>query len=262
MPELIQVCVDAAKAGGDVLRRWSNKFSAREKGPRDLVTEADLESQQVIREILLTNFPDHNFLGEEDTEADVAALLKSELCWVVDPLDGTANYVHQLQTYAVSIALVQNGQPIVGVIFDPVTNDCYAAEKGKGASCNGQPLSVSKCTQIDQAMIAASFSANVSRESKEIGRFLEVLLQCQALRRLGSAALNLCYLAAGQLDAYWATSVKAWDVAAGLLIVEEAGGSVNALDGGPVDLVDPVFASAATSELQQQLLTALAQVDR
>ena len=257
MPDTLNVCVDAAKAGGEVLRKWAGKFNAQEKGPRDLVTEADLESQQVIREILISNFPHHQFLGEEDTEADVAELLRSEYCWVVDPLDGTANYVHQLQTYAVSIALVNNGKPVVGVIYDPVMDHCYAAERGSGATCNGDRIAVSDCNQMDQAMIAASFSAHVSAESSEIVRFLEVLMRCQALRRLGSAALNLCYLAAGQLDGYWATSVNAWDVAAGLLIVEEAGGVVTALDGGEIDLIDPVFSSASTHQLQQQMLAAL-----
>lgn len=262
MPDFITVCQQAARAGGAVLLDWQDRFQAREKGPRDLVTEADLASQEAIREIVLGAFPDHDFLGEEDTPEQIAQSQtadRREYRWIVDPLDGTTNYVHQLQTFAVSIALERDGKIVAGTIFDPVMDECYTAEAGKGAFLNGTRLQTSDCQSLDNALVAASFSANVSPGSEEVARFIEVLQHCQALRRLGSAALNLSYVAAGRLDAYWATSVKTWDVAAGILILCEAGGTVSGVDGSPFDLERPRFVGSANLQLHQQLLCALAQ---
>ncbi len=259
MSEFITICEKAARAGGEVLRKWQGKITPQEKQPRDLVTEADLESQNVIQTILLDAFPEHQFVGEEDSSpADTS---KSGYRWIVDPLDGTTNYVHQLQTYSVSIALEKDGELLCGTVFDPVVDECYLAEKGKGATLNGQRLKVSPCKELNQALVAASFSASVPRGSKQVDYFLAVLHECQALRRLGSCALNLCYLAAGRLDGYWATSVNAWDVAAGVLIVREAGGIVTDVDGGPFSLWQPKFATAATPELHKQLVNTLQQAN-
>ena len=231
MSEYKDVAERAARAGGTVLRNWFGRIEAREKSPKDLVTEADLASQQVIQETLLDAFPDHLFLGEEDGAINGKAtepinLLGDSYCWVVDPLDGTVNYVHGLQPFAVSIALMQHGRPVVGVIYDPLYEECYTAELDQGAQLNAEPLQTSECESLDQGLVAASFPPDVPRGAEEITQFVEMLHQTQALRRLGSAALNLCYLAAGRLDAYWATSPKVWDIAAGVLLVREAGGYV------------------------------------
>lgn len=266
MPEFIEVCEKAAREAGQVLLDWRGRFKAREKGPRDLVTEADLASQKVIQDILLGAFPDHAFLGEEgNPEGQPAGHVQSlpedpaKYCWIVDPLDGTVNYVHNLQTFAVSIALVQGGKILAGVVYDPILDDCYSATAGQGAFLNGEPLRTSDCTDLDKGLLAASFSTNVPRGSIEVARFIEVLYQCQALRRLGSAALNLSYVAQGSLDAYWATSVKIWDVAAGVLIVREAGGIVSSLENSPLDLENPKFVASANETLHTNLLHALAQ---
>jgi myo-inositol-1(or 4)-monophosphatase len=227
----------------------------REKGPSDLVTQADWASQEAIRDVLLGAFPEHGFISEEaEGELD----LTTEYCWVVDPLDGTTNYVHQLPHYAVSIALLHRGQPIAGVVFDPVHNECFSAARGQGARLNGTVIHSSAVRDVSQALVAASFAAKVQAHAKEIDHFVAALLQCQAVRRTGSAALNLCYVAAGRFDAFWALSTKAWDVAAGVLLVEEAGGVVSRLDGGPLDLKGgPHPVAAATRELHEHFLKLL-----
>lgn len=261
MNAYLEACEEAARAGGQILLDWQHRISAREKAPRDLVTEADIASQKEIRRILLGTFPEHDFLGEEDepTTADgrPRATALDAFCWIVDPLDGTANYVHGLQSFAVSIALRSSGRTVAGTVFDPILNECYSATAGAGSTRNRQPIRPSLCRRLDQAMVAASFSPNITRDSLEVTRFLDVLEQCQSIRRLGSCALNLCYVAAGRLDAYWTTSVKAWDAAAGILLVEEAGGVVSNLQGGPFDLDNPEFIAAATPELHAELLEIL-----
>jgi myo-inositol-1(or 4)-monophosphatase len=268
MPDLLAVCLEAAHRGGAELLDWQSRFSSKEKGPKDLVTEADVASQKAIREILLGAFPDHDFLGEEEAADRVAAgqsaipPRQSEYRWIVDPLDGTANYVHRLQTYAVSIALQLGNDLVLGVVYDPVSEECFMAKRGEGAFLNGLPLKASNCQRLDQAMIAVSFSANVERGSIEITRFVEALHTCRSVRRLGSAALNLSYLAAGRLDAYWATSVQAWDVAAGFLLVQEAGGAISGIDGQPVNLEAPQFLASANPSLHGQMLEILATAEK
>jgi myo-inositol-1(or 4)-monophosphatase len=260
MTDYIGVCEKAARAGGRILREMQGQISVQEKGPRDLVTEADLASQNVIREVIAGEFPDHDFRGEEDqpghshpTDSDDGR----SFCWVVDPLDGTTNYVHQLPLYCVSVALRQGSEVLCGTVFDPIANECFKAVAGGGAYLNDKPLSASHCRRLNEALVAASFAPNVPRGSVEVLRFVEVLHRCQAVRRLGSAALNLCYVAAGRLDAYFAANIKTWDVAAGQLILREAGATITALDGRPFQLDQPPFVSAATLELHRELLTTL-----
>lgn len=235
---------------------WQHRFTPREKGLRDLVTEADVASQRAIRDILLGRFPEHDFLGEEDASFPAATKTSgnSEYRWIVDPLDGTANYVHHMPAFAVTIALQKEGETILGIVFDPIANEFYHAIKGEGAFLGGKSIQTSGCVSPEQAMVAVSFAPNVPRGSIEIARFIEALHSCQSVRRLGSAALNLAYLAAGRIDSYWATSVKIWDVAAGLLMVEEAGGSVSRISGGPLDLNNPEFLASASQPLHAEML--------
>jgi myo-inositol-1(or 4)-monophosphatase len=255
VPDYLVICEQAARAGGQELLSWIGRFGVREKGPADLVTQADAAAQEVIRDIVLGAFPSHAFLGEEAAaEFDPA----TEHCWVVDPLDGTTNYVHQLPHYAVSVALVERGRPIVGVVLDPVRDECFSAVRGQGARLNNAPIRPSQVRDLAQALVAASFAAKVQPHSPEIDQFIAALLNCQAVRRTGSAALNLCYVAAGRFDAFWALSTKAWDVAAGILLVEEAGGVVSGLDGEPLDLkTGPHPVATATPELHEQFLRLL-----
>lgn len=256
MHDFARVCEDAARAGGEVLMGFRGRFQVREKAPADLVTEADLGSQEAIRKLVLGAFPEHRFVGEEDLP-DESKATNSEFTWVVDPLDGTTNYVHGLESYCVSVALLRHDVVIAGAIYDPIREQCFRAALGEGAFCNQEKLSVSSVQAVDQALIAASLPARVERNSKEVERFCDVMVRCQAIRRLGSAALNLCYVAAGQLDAYWATSVKKWDVAAGLLIVSEAGGVVSNLQGEALDLDRPRFVAAGQEALRIELIEIL-----
>src|SRR5690349_4471368 len=196
MPEPLEVCLEAARAGGRALLDWQNRFTRREKGRADFVTEADLASQEVIRQIVRKAFPDHDFLGEEDAADRRSKGLspiperRSEFRWIVDPLDGTTNYVHHLPGYAVSIGLQRQDELLLSVVFDPLSEECFVAERGKGATLNGSPLATSRCQVARDALVAVSFSPHVNRQSPEIQRFIEILLHCQSVRRMGSAALN------------------------------------------------------------------------
>jgi myo-inositol-1(or 4)-monophosphatase len=258
--EFLPVCLDAVQRAGQVLLDWKDRFEPREKGPKDLVTQADLAAQEAIRECIHKSFPDHDFLSEEDAaerKANGLPLIldrRSDFRWIVDPLDGTTNYVHHLPGYAVSIALQRGDCLELGVVYDPLAKECFVAERGKGATLNGKPLVTSGCGELRRALVAISFSPHVSRDSPEITRFVEVLLAAQSVRRMGSAALNLCYVAAGRLDAYLATSVSIWDVAAGVLIAQEAGGSITGLSGGALNLGRPELIAAASRQLVDQLV--------
>jgi myo-inositol-1(or 4)-monophosphatase len=267
-PAFLDVCLEAAHAAGQVLLDWQGRFQVQEKGPKDLVTQADIAAQTTIRDTLLRAFPDHDFLGEEDAAERKAKGLpqiperKSDFRWIVDPLDGTTNYVHHLPGYAVSIALEQGNNIVLGVVFDPLSKECYVAQRGKGATLNDRPLKASGCQQINQALIAVSFSPHVGRDSLEIRRFVEILLASQSVRRMGSAALNLCYVAAGRLDGYLATSVSSWDVAAGMLIAQEAQGLVTGLDGQKLKNIErPELIAAASAELLDQLVGTVARAE-
>lgn len=256
MHDYITVCELSARKGGQVLLDWQGRINPREKAPKDLVSEADLASQEAIYEIIHSEFPGHDFLGEEGNSAMIEER-KSDFRWIVDPLDGTVNYVHRLPAYSVSVALEHRGQVQAGVVYDPVADECFSAVRGKGAFLNGEKILVSTCISLRTALAAASLSAGVSRDSPEVSRFLSVLVECQALRRLGSAALNLAYLAAGRFDVYWATNVKVWDIAAGLLLVQEAGGLMSGVEGEPFELLRPQFAAAATPALHTELIATL-----
>ena len=250
---------EAARVGGDVLRSYRGKFTTSEKSPKDLVTDADLASQKAIREFIFAKFPKHAFLGEESTPDERQKALASDRpLWVVDPLDGTANYVHNLQNYAVSVALVSGADVVVGAVFDPTSNSMFSASIDGPATLNNRVIRCSQCTQLDQAMVACSFPAGVKRTDPEVGQFVVVLERCQSIRRLGSAALNLCYVAAGSLDAYWVQTIQPWDVAAGYLIAQRAGAKLSNTSGGAFELWKPNILASSSEALHQSLLDCLA----
>jgi myo-inositol-1(or 4)-monophosphatase len=258
MSEFISTCELAAKAGGAVLQEWIGRFAVREKkGPSDLVTEADLASQEAIRNLVLAQFPDHAFVGEEDPRFDPAEE-NENYRWIVDPLDGTTNYVHGVPHYAVSVALERNGELLAGCVYDPVLEESYTAGAGEGAFLNGRPIRVSEARALREALVAASFPHQVDPNLHAIREFVAALPACQALRRGGSAALNLAYVAAGRFDAYWATDLHAWDAAAGALLIREAGGVVTNPEGGEFDVWAPRLLVAATAEVHRELRALLA----
>lgn len=254
--EWLETCEAAARAGGWELIDWRGRFTTRSKGVADLVTDADLASQEAVHRVVSKRFPNHAFLGEEHQPKDFSAV-EERLTWIVDPLDGTTNYVHGYPQYAVSVALTRGAELLVGVIFDPVTGKCFSAATGQGAWLNGTRLQVSGVTQVSNSLTAVSLPAQVRCDEPDLLDFVAAVQVCQAVRRSGSAALNLAYVACGWLDAFWANRIHPWDVAAGVLLVREAGGVVAGRDGGKFDLWDPHFVSASTLELQQGLLAAL-----
>jgi myo-inositol-1(or 4)-monophosphatase len=250
--DYFRVCDSAVRAGGQVVQDWAGRFDVRKKGPADLVTQADLASQEVVRKTVLGAFPDHCLLGEE-SEPGARTSERAEYRWIVDPLDGTTNYVHGVPHYCVSLALERNGRLLVGAVYDPVLDECFSAVDGGGARLNGQPIRVSGVSQASEALAAVGFPYNVQSDAPDLRLFMEMLPRCQAIRRTGSSALNLCYLAAGRFDLYWSYSTHVWDVAAGVLIVREAGGIVTSPDGGEFMLEKASFLAAATPELHASL---------
>ena len=253
MDEYLEISERAAQMGGEVLLKMRGRVAVTSKGPRDFVTDADHASQQAIQRIVLERFPDHGFLGEEETPGMKASIGEPGYLWIVDPLDGTTNFVHGLDHFCVSVALAHGNEILVATVYDPARDETFSAVTGQGAFLNGNRLSTSDAQGIEDSLIAGSLPAAVTRESPEIRCFNELSFRCQAIRRFGSAALNLCYVAAGRIDAYWATSVKAWDVAAGVLVVREAGGVVTDVTGGPFQLKNPRLIAAATTALQEGL---------
>lgn len=251
MSDYLKTCERAARAGGMVLLDWVGRFATREKGQADLVTEADLASQEEIRRILLSIYPDHGFLGEEGGSCSPE---NAEFRWLVDPLDGTTNYVHRIPHYCVSIALQRRGELVCGAVFDPISRECFTSEVGKGAFLNGQKLAVSGVDRIEHAVAAVSLPPKVQPGSRDLDELARVTVACQAIRRTGSAALNLCYLAAGRFDAYWGGNTKPWDIAAGALMIREAGGLITGTNGGPLCLTDGRCVAASTKKLHDEMM--------
>jgi myo-inositol-1(or 4)-monophosphatase len=248
--EFLKVCEKSARAGAKELMSWRGRFKVREKGPADLVTEADLASQEAVRATILGEFPEHDFLAEEDTGPSVR---KSAYRWIVDPLDGTTNYVHGVPQYAVSVALEHDGKVLAGTVYDPSIDECFTAARGEGAWLNGEPVTASATADLGHALVAVSFPVKVELGSRPLVDFENVVVRCRAVRRSGSAALNLCYVACGRYDAYFARETKAWDVAAGALLIAEAGGIMTAINGQPFSLERPTFIAAGSAGLHARL---------
>jgi myo-inositol-1(or 4)-monophosphatase len=251
----LTVAQDAARKAADILESWRARFSVREKGRADLVTEADVASQLAVREHLLGRFPDHNFLGEEGDRRPNRGS-GGPPTWIVDPLDGTTNYVHDCPQYCVSIGLEVNGKLVVGVVYDPRQGEMFAGAQGLGATLNGNPLRTSPITDLEGALLATGFPADLRGHEQQLDWFRYFSMRCQSIRRTGSTALNLAYVAAGRFDGYWAFDNHPWDVAGGVVLIREAGGMVTGLDGGTYDHhAGPCLAS--NGPLHEALVTAL-----
>ena len=252
MSDHLKTCERAARAAGAILMDWRGRFSVREKAPADLVTEADQASEQTVRTLLEAEFPSYAFLGEESSPVWKAQ--DSEYMWVVDPLDGTTNYVHGLPGWCVSVGLARGDVPICGCVYDPLHERCFLASRGEGAYLNGKRLKVSETTTIGTALVAISLPPQIEPDSAEIQGVLSLICEVRGFRRLGSAALNLAYLAAGNLDGYWSSSIHPWDMAAGALLVQEAGGIATSLDGREFSLTNTNLLAAATPTLHSAIL--------
>lgn len=231
----------AARHGAEKLEEWRTRFSVREKSRADLVTEADIAAQRAIHSVLHATFPDHGFLGEEDTPNSLRGRVadNSPPTWIVDPLDGTTNYVHDVPFYCVSIGLMVGGRLVVGVIFDPRQRELYAAAQGLGATLNGAAIRVSSAAQLKDGLISTGFPPDPEAHDRNLVWWRVFAHRAQALRRTGSTALNLAYVACGRFDGYWAFDNHPWDVAAGIVLTQEAGGQVSRVDGSQLDVFKP-----------------------
>jgi myo-inositol-1(or 4)-monophosphatase len=234
----LEAAKEASRRGAAVLEHWRNRFQVREKARFDLVTEADVGSQRAIRDYLLGQFPDHGFLGEEDRKEDRLGS-NAPPTWIVDPLDGTTNYVHDCPWYCVSIGLQVAGAMVVGVILEPSRNELFWAAKGLGAWLGERRLQTSQAARLEDALLATGFPPDPEGQEKSLAWWRYFSLRTRSLRRTGSTALNMAYVAAGRFDAYWAFDNHVWDVAAGVVLVREAGGLVTNCDGSPHDPYTP-----------------------
>lgn len=224
----------AAREAGELLRSSFGRVAVREKGPFDLITEADLASQQAIARRLLDAFPDHTLLGEEEGATMDAS---NPWRWIVDPLDGTINFAHGNPLWCVSIALEHQGELVVGVVHQPLLGSLHSASKGGGATLDGRPIRVSEADRLEVSLISMGmpneFEADADRQMALMRRFST---RTHAVRRTGCSAWNLATVASGGFDLCYATSMHPWDAAAGIVLVREAGGTVTSLSGGPYDL--------------------------
>jgi len=245
------VALRAAEAGGAILMDYYGKVKSIEhKGDINLVTEADHESEQSIVSAIKAAYPHHRILAEESGDSgDI-----SPYTWIIDPLDGTTNYAHGYPCFCVSIAVEYGGEITYGVIYDPVREERFTAEKGKGAYLNGNAIAVSSTGEINNSLLCTGFPYDV-REDMEtnIRLFRSFLMKAQAVRRDGSAALDLCYTAAGRFDGFWEQKLHPWDVAAGSLILSEAGGKLSRYQGEPFSIYIPEII-ASNGLLHQQML--------
>lgn len=232
---MINEITQISKEAGELIRNAFGKSHSVEfkTNELNLVTETDKASEKLITDFIRKKYPSHGILAEEGSEANKSA----EYLWVVDPLDGTSNFAHGLPIFAVSIGVQKNGDTIAGVVYDVMRNVIYSAERSSGSFENGSRLSVNKNSNLGHSMLVTGFPYDIKENpDKASERFIAFLKQARAIRRLGSAAIDFCYVASGVFDGFWEVSLHPWDICAGKLIVEEAGGVVTDFDGNPIDI--------------------------
>jgi myo-inositol-1(or 4)-monophosphatase len=232
MHGMVNIAIRAARRAGELMIRQLNRLEAlkvAEKAKNEFVTQVDKDAEAAIIEVIRDHYPDHAILAEESGAAG-----EHEFQWIIDPLDGTTNYVHGFPVFSVSIAVARRGEIEHGVVYDPLRQEIFSASRGGGAQLDGHRIRVSKRTTLQQALVATGFPYRANL--KHIDRYLEmlraVMLETAGVRRPGSAALDLCYVAAGRVDAFWELGLAKWDIAAGALIIREAGGRISDFRGG------------------------------
>ncbi|MFC1475243.1 inositol monophosphatase family protein [Candidatus Zixiibacteriota bacterium] len=240
-----------ALAAGKILSAGFNKSKKIDyKGIIDPVTEYDLKSEKLIISRITKTYPDHDILSEESQPRETDA----DFRWVIDPLDGTVNYTHRMPIYSVSIALQFQGQSVIGVVYDPENKELYSAAFGCGAYLNNKKIKVSTETKLERALLATGFAYNIHNARKNnLGMFSRMIKQAQAIRRLGSAALDLCWLATGRFDGFWEYYLHPWDTAAAMLIVTEAGGVVTKIDSSKYSIFDNEILAANNKNIQRAM---------
>jgi len=233
-PLLLTTAIEAVVRAGDLqMAHVGRAMRIDKKGTIDLVTEVDVAVERMFRDLIAERFPDHDVLAEE---LGGSATVPAGACWIFDPIDGTTNFAHGLPIFCASLALEIDGVPEVAAVYDPNRKELFTAERGGGAFLNGIPLRVSSSASLVDALLVTGFPYDVhARVDEIVGLFAAFVGQARAVRRLGSAAIDLCWVAAGRMDGFWESDLKAWDIAGGALIVSEAGGRVTALNGAPFE---------------------------
>jgi myo-inositol-1(or 4)-monophosphatase len=227
------VAVDAARQAGAILEDYARKgFRVEHKDTLNLVTDADTHSEQAIVEAIERSFPDHEILAEERGRAGGTSPFK----WIIDPLDGTTNFAHGFPAYAVSIGVEYQGRCLLGVVFDPTRQELFVAEAGGGATLNGRPIHVSRGARLDKALLVTGFAYDIHTTRGNLDHFSNFAVRAQGMRRMGAAAIDLCYVACGRFDGFWEMKLNPWDTAAGSLMVAEAGGRMSDFKGGPFSI--------------------------
>lgn len=225
---ILQTAIEAAhKAGKVIAERYSTEHSITFKGYRDIVTEVDTAAESIIIDLIGERFPNHTILSEEAGGARIGA----GTTWVIDPLDGTTNYAHRVPCFCVSVGVLTEGEPLLGVIYDPLREQTFIAERGKGATLNGKPIRTSQASPLSQTVLALDWGHSNEVRAQTLNLLLRIAPRCGTVRALGSAALASAYVATGWLDGYFNLALKPWDTAAGTLLVAEAGGCCTTLNG-------------------------------
>lgn len=245
----------AREAGHLLLEKFGRITTVTMKGDINLVTEADLASEALIIERIKSHYPKHEILAEEAGNA-VTIDGETEWKWIIDPLDGTTNYAHGYPCFAVTIALERRGEVVVGVTFDPTRNELFAAEKGQGATLNGKPIRVSDTESLSASLIVTGFPYDFKRKDDFARHLTEFLMQSRGVRRDGSAAIDMAYVACGRFDGFWEEGLNPWDMAAGRLLIEEAGGWVTGYNGEPFSIYTPPVC-ASNGKIHNEMLAVL-----
>lgn len=254
----LEFIIELSKKAGEILKKgYGQEHQVTYKGPVDLVTEIDRESERFLVSAILQKFPDHTIVAEEGglTEG------RSEHCWYIDPVDGTSNYSKGLPMFCVSIGYASQGKMKLAAVYDPLRDESFTAEKGRGASLNGNTIHVSAVDDLISSMLVTGFPYDMALKENNIDYFIQMVRKAHTVRRLGSAVLDQAYVAMGRLDGYWEIGLSPWDIAAGTLIIEEAGGVVTRLNGDADYMRPPYDLVAANPALHAVLLAEIKAVD-
>jgi len=233
---LLNFAIQVARDAGNLLVQRLGAAQITNKGDIDLVTEADIAAEELIIDRIRSHYPLHGILAEESGEAVQQGTSRSEWKWIIDPLDGTTNYAHGYPCFCVSIAVEHAGSLEIGVVYDPMRDEMFAAERGQGATLNERRIRVSSVEQLNSAMMCTGFPYNVRTRPDFARDFTNFTLHAQAVRRDGSAALDLAYIACGRFDGFWEDGLNPWDVAAGAILISEAGGRITNYENEPLDI--------------------------
>lgn len=245
----------AREAGGLLLEKFGKKLNVSMKGDINLVTEADLASEKLIIERVKSHYPQHSILAEESGEAVIIGGA-NKWKWIIDPLDGTTNFAHGYPCFCVTLALEHDGEIVVGVTYDPTRNELFSAERGQGASLNNKPIRVSETKRLEDGLIVTGFPYDFKQRENFARHLTEFLLRSRGVRRDGSAAIDMAYIACGRFDGFWEEGLNPWDVAAGVLLIEEAGGRVTYYDDSPFSIYTPPIC-ASNGTIHDQMLEVL-----